>query len=952
VIEQFAALDLEATGMDPARHEIIEVAVIVFTRTNEIERFETLIRPKRALTLDIQRLTGITPGDIKNAPSIEEAASSIRRLVAGRAIVGQSIEMDLGMLDAAGVSICSPLIDTFEFATFLLPDLPNYSLQAIAHELGVEAAVDHRAGRDAELTVDVFRGLLDRIDNYDRGTLEQIAGLTRMAGLPFAEFFEHAARAQVGPLFERKPDIDFRSAHELNFLTNREKPEPLRSTGSIARVPKETIAATLRADGPLSHFVPGYEFRAPQQQMANAVAKVMNDGGSLLVEAGTGTGKSVAYLLPSMIHAAERGERVVVSTNTLALQDQLQKKDIPDLQHVLLGNNGDDPIRTCVLKGRANYLCLRRWFAHQRQPLQGQDDAKLRSRVTLWLTQTETGDRAELRMTPEEESLFRGVSADGEACSAAKCVYQQRNQCFLFRARRQAENAHVVIVNHALLLSDAEEGSRVLPDYHHLVVDEAHHLEEQATSQFGFTVNEILVNDQLDGVLRHDGTSVGGLLAAATGFLSRSATDEPSKLRAAEAIGKLQGATNHQASAKLATTDLFLRLGELIESNNNDRSGYERSMRITPSERRSGDWLSIEIGWERVDQQLRAVEDDVRYYLENVERTKPVKPEEELAEDEGEDLAIELNALLRASGDLRAKLKESLSAPSEEAVYWISKSPMLGRISINAAPLHVGEMLQQSLFDPLETVVLTSATLTTDGSFDYLKERLGIQPTRELAVASPFDYQRSTLLYLANDMPEPSAQGYQQRLHEALIEFCTAMGGRTLVLFTSHSALQSAYRATRGPLEDRGVLVLAQRIDGSARQLIDRLKVDPNVVVLGTSTFWEGVDVVGPALSAIVITKLPFSVPSDPVFAARSELFEEPFLQYAVPQAVLRFKQGFGRLIRSSHDRGVCVVFDRRVVSKRYGASFVQSLPSCTVTVGSVENLPDESLRWLNQTVQ
>jgi DNA polymerase-3 subunit epsilon/ATP-dependent DNA helicase DinG len=176
------------------------------------------------------------------------------------------------------------------------------------------------------------------------------------------------------------------------------------------------------------------------------------------------------------------------------------------------------------------------------------------------------------------------------------------------------------------------------------------------------------------------------------------------------------------------------------------------------------------------------------------------------------------------------------------------------------------------------------------------------------------------------------------------------MGGRTLVLFTSHSALQSAYRATRGPLEDRGVLVLAQRIDGSARQLIDRLKVDPNVVVLGTSTFWEGVDVVGPALSAIVITKLPFSVPSDPVFAARSELFEEPFLQYAVPQAVLRFKQGFGRLIRSSRDRGVCVVLDRRVVSKRYGASFVQSLPSCTVTVGSVENLPDESLRWLEQT--
>ncbi|MFL5761545.1 MAG: helicase C-terminal domain-containing protein [Thermomicrobiales bacterium] len=951
MIEQFAALDLEATGMDPARHEIIEIAVIVFTRTSEIERFETLIRPRAALPLDIQRLTGITPAEVKGAPTMDEAASRIRRLVAGRAIVGQSIEMDLAMLDAAGVRISSPLIDTFELATFLLPDLPNYSLHAIAQELRIDVAVDHRAARDAELTVAVFRGLLERIDQFDRGTLEQIAGLSRAAGLPFAEFFEQAARIDPGPLFERKHDVDFRAAHELSFLSSREKPEPLRSTGSDGRVAKAVIAETLRESGPLSHVVPGYEFRAPQQQMANAVANVMNEGGTLLVEAGTGTGKSVAYLLPAMMHSVERGERVVVSTNTLALQDQLQKKDIPDLQEVLDGANGDGPVRTSVLKGRANYLCLRRWFAHHRQPIAGQDDAKLRSRATLWLTQTETGDRAELRMTPEEENLFRGISADGEACSAAKCVYQQRNQCFLFRARRQAENAHIVIVNHALLLSDSEEGSRVLPDYHHLVVDEAHHLEDQATAQFGFTVNEMLINDYLDGVLRHDGTSISGVLAAATGFLSRSTNDEASKIRAAEAISKLQGAANHQSSAKLDAADLFVRLGELIESMSNDRSGYERSMRITPSTRRSGDWMSVEIGWERVDQQLRAVEDNVRYYLENVERTKPPKTGEELAEDEGEDIAIELSALLRSSGDLRAKLHESLNAPSDAAVYWISKSPMLGRISINAAPLHVGEMLQQSLFEPLETAVLTSATLTTDGSFDYLRERLGIHPTRELAVSSPFDYQRSTLLYLANDMPEPSASGYQQRLHEALIEFCTAMGGRTLVLFTSHVALQSAYRATRGQLGERGVLVLAQRIDGSARQLIDRLKADPNVVVFGTATFWEGVDVVGPALSAIVITKLPFSVPSDPVFAARSELFEEPFLQYAVPQAVLKFKQGFGRLIRSSKDRGICVVLDRRIVSKRYGASFVQSLPACTVSVGSVDDLPNESLSWLHEAM-
>jgi DNA polymerase-3 subunit epsilon/ATP-dependent DNA helicase DinG len=256
-------------------------------------------------------------------------------------------------------------------------------------------------------------------------------------------------------------------------------------------------------------------------------------------------------------------------------------------------------------------------------------------------------------------------------------------------------------------------------------------------------------------------------------------------------------------------------------------------------------------------------------------------------------------------------------------------------------------VLRDDLFAPLRTVVLTSATITTDGTFDFVNERLGLERPVELIVPSPFDYERSTLLYLADDIPEPNAPGYNARLHETLIETCAATGGRALVLFTSHAALQQAARAMKAPLEDRGVIVLAQRIDGSPRQLIERLRHTDNVVVLGAATFWEGVDIVGPALSLLAITRLPFSVPSDPVFAARSELFDDPFGQYAVPQAILRFKQGFGRLIRSSRDRGVCAVLDRRVVSKRYGASFAQSLPECSVTIGSVYDLPGAAAELL-----
>ncbi|MGI8643800.1 MAG: ATP-dependent DNA helicase, partial [Thermomicrobiales bacterium] len=270
------------------------------------------------------------------------------------------------------------------------------------------------------------------------------------------------------------------------------------------------------------------------------------------------------------------------------------------------------------------------------------------------------------------------------------------------------------------------------------------------------------------------------------------------------------------------------------------------------------------------------------------------------------------------------------------------------RASLHAAPLHVGDVLQEQPFAPLQSAVLTSATITTDGTFDYVAERLGLEDADELLVPSPFDYERSTLLYLADDVPEPGQPGYQRQLQDTLVTLCEATRGRALVLFTSHAALQATAKAIKRPLEEAGIIVLAQRLDGSPRQLVERLRHTPNVVVLGTATFWEGVDIIGPALSLLVITKLPFAVPSDPVFAARGELFDNPFLEYAVPQAVLRFKQGFGRLIRSSRDRGVCAVLDRRVLTKRYGASFVQSLPDCSVTVGSAIDRPMAAMDWLD----
>ncbi len=954
----FVALDVEATGMDPARHEIIEVALVVFDRQQVVERYVTLVRPRGRLSLDIAALTGIDAAELEGAPTFGEIAPHVRRLLAGRPIVGQSVWMDTAMLDAAGIVLPNPVYDTYDLATLLLPDLPSYTLATIAAHLGVESPAGHRALADAEASAAVFQALLLRLDRFDTTTLEQLAGYARTGGWPTADLFADAARERLsGPLFETLAEPERSGPHELAFLTARDRPEPLRRTGSTRKIDQARVGAVFADSGPLSGVVAGYERRPQQEAMALAVTRTLGEDGHLLVEAGTGTGKSMAYLLPAALHAVERGEPVVVSTNTLALQDQLYRKDVPDLRRALANGRGDAPFEAAVLKGRANYLCLRRWFQLQRQPVSDAVEARLRAKIVVWLGQTETGDRAELRLSQEEEVLWRNVAEEEGACVASRCVFQQRNQCFLYRARRAAEHAHLVIVNHALLLSDVMAGSRVLPEYEHLVVDEAHHLEDQATAQFGFAVDERDVVDHLDSVIRGDGPVSGGTLATVAAYLGRVAAGAARPRRADAASERVRLALARADAGRATAGRLFARLNEVIARQDGEGGGYDRTLRLTGSVRRDGAWLEIEILWEELERELRELDDHLRWFLEAVERIEPAngggaRHEADGADIQHEELLIELGLAVRGGAELAARLQSAIGSPTGDLVYWAERSQLGDRPSLHAAPLHVGDVLRDQLFGPLRSVVLTSATITTDGTFDYVAERLGLEEADELQVASPFDYERSTLLYLADDMPEPGHPGYQRRLQETLIQLCEATRGRALVLFTSHAALQATAKAIKRPLEEAGVLVLAQRLDGSPRQLIERLRTTPNVVVLGTATFWEGVDVVGPALSLLVITKLPFAVPSDPVFAARSELFDEPFLQYAVPQAVLKFKQGFGRLIRSSHDRGVCAVLDRRVLTKRYGASFVQSLPECSVSVGGLADLPWAAAGWLDDAAR
>jgi DNA polymerase-3 subunit epsilon/ATP-dependent DNA helicase DinG len=357
-------------------------------------------------------------------------------------------------------------------------------------------------------------------------------------------------------------------------------------------------------------------------------------------------------------------------------------------------------------------------------------------------------------------------------------------------------------------------------------------------------------------------------------------------------------------------------------------------------------WSNVEIAWDNVSRHLFSIGEGLERLSSGLDDGPGF-----LAEDipDREDLLQELLSYISRIRELYEQMNALIVQPSSGGIYWAEVSARDGDISLHAAPLHVGPLVQKHLFMPKECVILTSATLRTEGEFDFIRERLSAWEAEEAAVGSPFDYASSTLLYLPTDIPEPYQPYYQRTVEQALVDLCRATRGRTLVLFTSYSQLRNTSKAISRPLAEDEIVVYTQGGGGSRKQLLENFRTTPRAVLLGTRSFWEGIDVVGEALSCLVIARMPFSVPSDPVFATRSETFDEPFSQYALPEAILRLRQGFGRLIRSKTDRGVVVILDKRIQTKSYGRAFLDSLPACTVQRGPLAGLPTAAARWIDE---
>jgi Rad3-related DNA helicase len=560
--------------------------------------------------------------------------------------------------------------------------------------------------------------------------------------------------------------------------------------------------------------------------------------------------------------------------------------------------------------------------------------------------------------------VWRQVCVSEEGCPLYECRVRQKGLCFYDRARRQAQGAHILVVNHSLLLADLAMGGGVLPQYNHVIIDEAHNLEDEATDALGFTVDRFSLIKLLGNVSaspqpdERNEDFLTLLHRAMVLELSRQTTGGSTNKSGFKLTREGIVAVDEQIAkvrplvekASAATLEIFATLIGVMDTYADEQNSYDLKQRITPSVRRHPMWGQIELLWDNLGILLRRVEEgliSINNKLGDVDWDRMPQGGEGDEMPQYAELLMELRGIISDLHELRSNANAAITNPQEGAVYWLEAKVKGGDVALRCAPLHVGSLLDQYLFSAKRSVILTSATLSTDNDFSYVRERLGLRGGKDLQLSSPFDYEKAALLYLPTDMPEPGMPGYQRALENVLIELCQASEGRALILFTSHSAVRATYRAISKPLDDAGIITLGHNIDGSRKQLLERFRSNPRTVLLGTSSFWEGIDVVGDALSVLVIAKLPFAVPSDPVFAARSETFEDSFSQFSVPYAILKFKQGFGRLIRSRNDRGVVAVLDRRVLSKRYGGSFINSLPDCTIKTGPLTNLPDETAGWI-----
>ncbi len=918
--EDVVVLDTETTGLSFRDCELIEISAARLRGRDVVERFETYVDPGCPIPQEIQKLTGISQVDVAGAPTPREAVASLAEFVGGSPVLAHNATFDRTFVESVpgGAEVSDTWIDTLALSRIALPRLKSHRLADMAEAFGC-AAVTHNASDDVDALCGMWRVILCALRDLPAGLLGYLADMHEEVDWPFRPVLFHLALADEGASFS----LSTVRSRLVSSETGHVRLDARELDGPASCPTTEEVTAGLREGGVASRMYERLERRPEQEEMAREVARALARCEHRSIEAGTGVGKSLAYLLPMALYARRNNVTVGVATKTNALTDQLVSHELPALAAAL-----PDGLEFHSLKGYDHYPCLHRMDRAAREELPiaaGKKDGRSDNAVGAdmltalavcyaFACQSPDGDLDALgirwRYVPRD--MLTTTSAE---CLRSRCPYFP-NYCLLHGARRRAACGDVVVTNHSLLLSNVEAEGNILPPIRHWVVDEAHTFESEARRQWAVEVSgeEARVAFELLG-----GTKTGvirGLLSAANRLDNSTLV-----------CGLLTKAAATCSRAALACANLFEAVHGLSAKAKGSDGGYDVSTL----------WIDAQVRetpeWQEVAEAGAQAEDVLR------EALKQLKEAADALKETDANAAADLGESTRFLTRLREGVRLICVEPDDSYVYSAQVSRSKRRQNMEklcAEKLDVGADLAERWLPEMDSVVFTSATIAVGESFEHFDagvglDRVGRDSHRDLRLSSSFDFDRNMSVVVAKDMPAPNERGYIDALVELLFDVHVSMGGSVLTLFTNRRDMERVYEALAPRLAEEGLELEQQGRGASARRLRDRFVAEKNLSLLALKSFWEGFDAAGDTLRCVVIPKLPFASPNDPLVREREARDQRAWWKYSLPEAVISVKQAAGRLIRTSTDTGVLVLADSRLVTKRYGKQFIDSLPSKSV---------------------
>ena len=932
----FVALDIETTGLDFNKDEIIEIGAVRFVKGIEKDSFAIFVKPIKPVPRFITQLTHITDEQLAGGARLEDALIKLLQFLGMDLVLCHNTSFDIGFLNAkyekcGFPKLSNQLLDSLDLARIYLPFIQNHKLETLAEYFEIELDNAHRAIFDARATAGVLLKLLDFVEeNIPLKLNHQLLEITNSSRslLGLSIFLEKIVdhQKQSALLSKQKPKIDF---HNRNYIEHN--PEITKTI---------TIEEAFQKGGLLDRQDEKYELREGQIEMAKAILDKYERSEFLLVEAGTGVGKSLAYLIPSIIFSnANENKKIVISTNTKNLQEQLFYKDLPTVSRSI-----DLPFKASLLKGRRNYVCQKKWLevSMDRDKLLSSSEMRSLLNLIVWKEFTQTGDIAENSSfnANRDASLWKKLSADNFICRKRRCPHFK--QCYLMNIRTKAEESNLVIINHHLLLADITADFAALGDYEYLIVDEAHNMPQLAQVELGLSLSYPEVNNFFTSLFSAKKKYQFGVLVNLKTAAIKS--DFPQKevfLEKIEEMIKLIEDNNELFA------DFFRRIAEVV----NDQGNYGK-LRIKDTE----DHPFLTDYFNRIIEFWQAFSRSFQPLLEivsNVNKQRFV--------DHGQNLEI-LESIKQRINDYYDALVLLFNPNLKEYAYWMETFPTqddkypAGVLCY--CPLNVNEILLEKLYKRMKTIIFTSATIAIRDKFRYFASRMGLDLleegfVQELVVQSPFNYQKQAMVLVAGFLPDPKDRFFQAQSLEVIRRSVEVSQAGTMVLFTAYKNLNEAFAEFDEEFYAKDILLLTQGKGIGRSAMLKEFRKNRNSVLLGTNSFWEGVDVPGESLELLILHKLPFLVPSEPIVEAYLEKLDEEgkdsFMHYMLPNALLKYRQGFGRLIRHKTDRGVVLVLDNRILTKRYGQYFRDTVPARTIISSTDLEIYDFLAKWFHK---